>query len=236
MKKANFIILFFLWSIACHSQAIDQTENDTTVITEYNDGVLWLYRDIENVTVGTTCYKIKDYGKHYQIHIYIYNHSDTSLLFDPTTVSSYLATKAGDTLQLQVYTNEMFQKKVMRSQTWAMALYGFSTGLSAGMAGYSTSYSTTYSPNSLPYTTVTQHYDANAAFQANMAASHQMQTLGNMMENDREVKEQGYLKMNTIHPGESIVGYMNIKRKKGTILTILIPVNGNVYSFDWDVR
>lgn len=75
-------------------------------------------------------------------------------------------------------------------------------------------YSTTYSPNGLPYTTVTQHYDANAAFQANMVASHQIQTLGNMMKNEREVKEQGYLKMNTIHPGECIVGYMNIKRKK----------------------
>ena len=117
-----------------------------------------------------------------------------------------------------------------------MALYGFSTGLSAGMAGYSTSYSTTYSPNGLPYTTITQHYDVNATFQANMAASHQMQTLGNMMKNDREVKEQGYMKINTIHPGECIIGYMNIKRKKGTIMTVFIPVNGVVYSFDWDVR
>ncbi|GFH85526.1 hypothetical protein IMSAGC001_00930 [Bacteroides acidifaciens] len=236
MKKTNLILLLLLWSLACHSQTIDEAANDTTITTEYNDGVLWLYEDIENVTVGTTCYKIKDYGKQYQIHIYIYNHSDTPLLFDPTKVSASLATKTGDTLQLQVYTNEMFQRKVRRSQTWAMALYGFSTGLSAGMAGYSTSYSTTYSPNGLPYTTVTQHYDANAAFQANMVASHQIQTLGNMMQNEREVKEQGYLKMNTIHPGECIVGYMNIKRKKGTIMTVFIPVNDVVYSFDWDVR
>lgn len=69
-----------------------------------------------------------------------------------------------------------------------------------------------------------------------MAASYQMQTLGKMMENDRAVKEQGYLKMTTVHPGESIVGYMNIKRKKGCVLTVSIPVDNHVYSFDWDVR
>ena len=48
--------------------------------------------------------------------------------------------------------------------------------------------------------------------------------------------EQGYLKKNTIHPNEGIVGYMNIKRKKGNILTINIPINGNVYSFELDVN
>lgn len=98
-----------------------------------------------------------------------------------------------------------------------------------------TSYSTSFTPNGYAYTTVTYHYDANAAYQANMAASQQMMTLGKMMENDRVVKEQGYLKKTTVHPGESIVGYMNIKRKKGKILTVNIAVDDCVYSFDWDV-
>lgn len=126
-----------------------------------------------------------------------------------------MTAKTGDTLQMVVYTNETFQKKIKRSQAWAMALYGFSAGLNAGMAGHSTSYSTSYSSNGYTYTTATYHYDANAAYQANMAAQYQIMTLGKMMENDKKVKEQGYLKKTTIHPGESIVGYMNIKRKKG---------------------
>ena len=46
------------------------------------------------------------------------------------------------------------------------------------------------------------------------------------MTDERVTKEQGYLKKNTIHPNEGIVGYMNIKRKKGNILTINIPING----------
>ena len=136
----------------------------------------------------------------------------------------------------RVYTNEAFQKKIRKSQNWAMALYGFSSGLSAGSAGYSTSYSTSYSSNGLSYTTVTNHYDANVAIQANMASSYQMQTLSKMMDNDREVKKQGYLKKTTLHPNDGIIGYMNIKRKKGRILTVNVPINGHLYSFDWDVK
>ena len=89
--------------------------------------------------------------------------------------------------------------------------------------------------NGYAYTTVTQHYDANAAYQANLASTNQMLTLGQMMENDCTIREQGYLKTTTVYPNESIVGYMNIKRKKGEILSIKLTVNGHVYSFNWNV-
>ena len=46
---------------------------------------------------------------------------------------------------------------------------------------------------------------------------------------------QGYLKQITIHPNEGIIGYMNIKHKKGVHMTVNIPIEGQVYSFDWDV-
>ena len=69
-----------------------------------------------------------------------------------------------------------------------------------------------------------------------MASTNRMLTLGQMMEHDRAIREEGYLKTSTIYPNEAIVGYMHIKRKKGKILTINIPINGNVYRFDWDVN
>ena len=113
-------------------------------------------------------------------------------------------------------------------------MYGISAGLNAGMAGHSTSYSTTYSPYGYPYTTITHHYDASAAYQANLAATSQMLTLGEMMENDREIRKEGYLKTTTVYPDEAIVGYMNIRHRKGRVLTIHIPVNGQTLSFSWD--
>ena len=61
------------------------------------------------------------------------------------------------------------------------------------------------------------------------------QPIGKMQEYDRKAKEEGYLRITTLHPNEAIVGYMNIKRKRGVVMTINIPVNGQVFSFDWDV-
>ncbi len=57
-----------------------------------------------------------------------------------------------------------------------------------------------------------------------------------MMADERVIKEQGYLKKTTIHPGERIAGYMNIKRKKGNDLIVNILLNGCVYSFEWNVN
>lgn len=216
------------------AQTFIYPQNDS-ILTEYNDGKFWAYLDKHDFVVGLTCFENKDdYGKYYQINIFIKNLSDSPITFQPDSVYSDLLTKKNDTIRLEVYTNEEYQKKIKRSQAWAMALYGFSAGLNAGTAGYSTSYSTSYS-NGYAYTTVTQHYDANAAYHANMASTNQILTLGQMMENDRLVREQGYLKTTTIYPEEAIVGYMNIKRKKGKILTINIPVGSYIYTFNWDV-
>lgn len=55
------------------------------------------------------------------------------------------------------------------------------------------------------------------------------------MADDRNTKSQGYLRITTIHPNEGIIGYMNVKRKNGLLMTVNIPVGGQVYSFDWDV-
>lgn len=236
MKTICIATALILLTTLCQAQTFIATENDSTIITEYNDGKLWAYRDVNNFVVGLTCYEEKDdYGKYYQVHIFIRNLSDSAITFCPEEVSSYLQQK-NNTLKLEVYTNDEFQKKIKRSQTWAMVLYGVSAGLNAGTAGYSTSYSTTYSTNGYAYTTVTQHYDANAAYQANMASTNHLITLGQMMDNARVVKEQGYLKKTTIYPDEAVIGYMNIKRKKGQTLTINIPVNSYTYSFNWNVN
>ena len=218
------------------AQTFVKSENDTTVVTEYNDGRLWAYCRIGDFVVGMTNYEEKDdYGKYYQILIYVNNLGDEPVIFNPEDISSSLLTKHGDSISLEVYTHEQYMKKVKRTQTWAMALTGFSAGLNAGSAGYSTSYTTTYSANGMPYTQISTHYNATAASTANMAAQTQIATLGKMLENDRKAKEQGYLQINTIHPEEAIVGYMNIKWKRGVMMTVNIPVNGKVYSYDWNV-
>lgn len=236
MKQNICVVIFLLLSTICKAQTFIYPQNDS-ILTEYNDGKFWVYLNKNDFVVGLSCFEEKDdYGKYYHLDIFIKNLSETPIVFQPDSVHSNLLTKKDDTLKLEVYTNEEYQKKIKRSQAWAMALYGISAGINAGTAGYPTSYSTSYSSNGYAYTTITNHYDANAAYQANVASTNQMLTLGQMMDNDRTIREQGYLKTTTIYPDEAIIGYMNIKRKKGKILIVNIPIGDYIYTFKWDVN
>ena len=205
-------------------------------MSEYNDGRIWAYRQIGDFVVGMTNYEAKDnYGKYYQIAIFIKNLGEESVIFDPDMVMSSLYTKRGDVLGLQVYTYDEYMKKVKSAQALSMALLGFSVGLNAGMAGYQTTYATSYRPGGVPYTQVQTTYNHAAAAAANLAAATQIMSFSKMMADDRNTKSLGYLKITTVHPGEGIIGYMNIKRKRGTSMTVNIPIDEKVFSFDWDV-
>lgn len=115
-----------------------------------------------------------------------------------------------------------------------MVLYGLSAAINASTAGYSTSYTTSYTPNGY-ITSINQTYNPNAARQANLIANKEIQSLEEKMNNDRVIREQGYLKLNTIHPGDMIVGYMNIKHKKGKKLNVIINIGENEFSYLWDI-
>lgn len=236
MNRLFFIMSFLLSPYIMWAQTFI-SENDTTSFVEYNDGKQWAYRNIDGITVGMTNEEYKDdYGKYYQVGFFINNNQDSTLTFNPEEVFADLLSNKGDTISLEVYTNEKFQKKIKKAQTWAMILYGFSAGLNAASAGYTTTYSTSYSPNGYAYTSINNSYDANAAYQANMAANMQLQTLGDRMKSDRAVREQGYLKLNSIHPGDAIIGYMNIKHKKGKQLLVSINIGARTFSYLWDVE
>ena len=228
IRKLYLLLVFMFFWGGLQAQRFMNNDMDTTVIMEYNNGYLWIYRGAGDFVVGMTNNEEQDdYGSYYQISIFVNNLGGETFTFNPEDISSTLWTKRGDSLALEVYTYDEYMKKVNRSQAWAMALTSFSAGLNAGTAGYSTS----FLPNGMPIST----YNAAAASAANMAAQAQIMTLGKMQEYDRKAKEEGYLRITTLHPNEAIVGYMNIKRKRGVSMTINIPVNGQVFSFDWDV-
>ena len=68
-----------------------------------------------------------------------------------------------------------------------------------------------------------------------MVASTQLMVLGKQMELDKKIREEGYLKKTMIHSSEGIFLYMNVEREKGTVMRVVIPVNGENYVFLWDV-
>ena len=236
MNRLILIISYFVSPLIIWGQTFI-SENDTTAITEYIDGKQWVYRNIDDLVVGMSTEEFKDdYGKYYQVGFYVSNYRDSTLTFNPEYVLAHLLSNKGDTISLEVYSNEKFQKKIKKAQRWAMALEAFSAGLNNASAGYSTTYSTSVSNNGNIYSSVSRTYNPSIAYQANMATNMKMQTLKEKMDNDRKVSEQGYLKLNTIHPGDAIVGYMNIKHKKGNILFITLKIGDSNFSYSWDVE
>lgn len=230
--------------------------------TEYRGGKTWAYYNKNGIMLSMTNNKVRDYGKYFQIPIVIANNSMFPIEFDPSKINAILRDKKGFRRYLKVYSAEEYMKKVRRQQNWAMALTAIGEGMSAASAGYSTS--TTHSSyngssynagiastyGSRGYTfgnysggssyvgstlSTTTTYNAAAAYQAQMIANEKVASYSNSLLSDRQVKEKGYLKRTTIYPGETISGYINIERVKGTSLTVGVNIGGAIYSFPWNI-
>ena len=95
--------------------------------------------------------------------------------------------------------------------------------------------STNYSGNSST-TSRTTSYNGAEAYRAQVIASERMNNYNNSLLQDRYMREEGYLKRTTIYPGETIVGYINIERKRGVSMSILVDIGGIKYEFPWNVQ
>lgn len=118
--------------------------------------------------------------------------------------------------------------------------------------GYSNSYGNAYAYGSGGYaygsyngsgkyygssstTSTTVSYDGAAAYQAQVIASNRIANYENSLLQDRAIKQEGYLRKTTIYPGNTIQGYVNIKRIKGNSMVVYVDINGAKYEFPWNV-
>lgn len=109
--------------------------------------------------------------------------------------------------------------------------YAYGTG---GYAYGSYNGNSSYHGNSST-TSRTVTYDGAAAYQAQIIASNRMANYENALLQERQIKQEGYLKRTTIYPGQAISGYINIKRVKGEAMDVVIDINGAKYSFPWNI-
>ncbi len=108
--------------------------------------------------------------------------------------------------------------------------YGSGGYAFGGYSGNSSYHGSTHTTS----TTVT--YDAAAAYQAQVLASNRIASLGNALQQEKQVRQEGYLKKTTVYPGEAISGYVNVKHSKGATLDVVIDINGARYEFVWNVK
>lgn len=226
MKNILFIV------VVCLSTTFFFSQNNVERRTEFRDGVEWQYYQNEDIKISMTHSVTRSYGKWHQVDIFIANLSDNEININPEVdITSHSFDKLNQiSSNLTVWSSDQYLKKVKRSQNWALALNAAAEGFNSGSAGYSqsSSYSATGG-----FTTSTTYNQAQS-YHAQMAAQSRIAQLGDSMKRDQEVKKMGYLKRNTIYPGEAIQGYVNIERVKGSEVYVTIRINDVDYLFDWN--
>lgn len=231
-KVLMLIICIALFAAQTFSQTLIVPKNDSTFYTEYQDGEQWAFAIKDGIMVGITNKTIKDdYGAFYLLSIMIRNMTDCTFDFNPSTVEAFLISNVEQCEAMKVYTVEKLQKKIKADQTLTSIFTGLSLGLNAANAGYQ-------STNVVgPYGTYSvQTYNAANAALANMLATNQLMAMDKQFKTDLKIRNDGYLKRNTIHSGESVCGFMMVKRQRGKKMNVVFNVNGTAFSFSWDLK
>jgi len=201
---------------------------------DYHDGIPWQFYNKNGLMVALTCTKVKDYGRWHRIDIIIANNTLNPLNFDPDlSITAKSVDKDGFITGLEVWSSDDYIKKVNRSQTWAAVIMGVSEGMSTANAGYSTSTTNTFGFGGYSSTSYTRTYNASEAYTARAISQQRIDNFCSAMEQEQAIKKLGYLKKNTIYPGETISGYVHVQRVKSELVTFVINIYGAEYIFDW---
>lgn len=232
-------------------------------MVEYIDGVAWHYYNYNGIMIGMTTSAVKDHGKYYRASFIVTNNTICPFDFDPTLITATLFDKKDKAEPLDVYTAEEYMKKVKRSNMRKIFAWGLVGALAVAASGYSKSTTETsesgyvssagsasafgsggyafgsYSSDTYyggKSKTTTTSYNGAAAYQAAVIESDRLAAYSNALLSEQAAKEAGYLKINTLYPGQSIKGYINIDKKKGANLVIDVDINGAVFSFPWELK
>lgn len=195
----------------------------TERFVDYRDGVPREVYSKNGITISLTCSVVKDYGKWHRIDLAIFNNSRESVTFTPETdIIAYSMDDRNVATDLKVWSCDEYLKKVKRGQAWAAVGMSFAVGLSST----STSTTTGYDSNGGYFTATTSTYNAGEA-------QRQRENFDRELEDEKNRKQSGYLKRNTIYPSESIYGFVHITRVKGQRVVFVINIEGAEYIYDW---
>lgn len=207
MKRLVLILMVASLLVGCNKKTVFslfEQDRQNYDLTEWIDGEEWVYKDNGKFWVGVTMNE-DDYDGYYKAKIFVLNKTDKAVLFDPEIVSARL-------LNQKIGTRGVVDALKVYTSDELQKKLKKQQNWTMALQGLATGLSST---DELPQ---------------NTAANY---TLGKMLEDDRRLKEIGYLKKTTLYPYKSISGYMFLGKSKGKIMLIDIPVGGDVFSFKW---
>lgn len=117
---------------------------------------------------------------------------------------------------------------------------GATVGAAVGSGGYAVGGAVGAYAGSTAYlggsstTSTTVSYDATAAYIQSAISGQKMVALHNANLEERKAIEKGYLEKTTIYPGETISGFVYVKRANGDFVEFDFHLNGYRYKFRWN--
>ncbi|MBR1706899.1 MAG: hypothetical protein IJ721_08985 [Bacteroidales bacterium] len=183
---------------------VEVTGRFSDALVTWQDGEQWGTIEANGLVVSLNVRRSSEYGHYYQVSIMLDNHRYTPVLLDPVkTTAAYYIADLSDALQikpLRVLTYEEYKNRVETSQMWQSV----AVGVAAGLSSIGTASTTTYHSGNYSYSTTTYHRPS--ALPDLMYAG-----LADSWKQDRAIIDKGYIKKNTIQPGECIAGSFMVK-------------------------
>ena len=215
------------------------TEDEQTLIlidTANNEGSNFRYfvQD-EGIEVGMYFYVTRQFGKYFRVEISVVNDSDNRIEFIPANIDINVNGDVRKKEKYKALSFEEYKKKVDNKIGWATGIVAGLNGYAQGVAGttYSTSQSTNWDAGYPQITTTTTQSYSPAL--ANMQRQQNQQNMNDMQEgidDDVQLINQGYLKVNTLFPNSVLEGYILIPyHRKVTDIDLIVNIAGKKFDF-----
>jgi hypothetical protein len=230
------------------------------------DGTKWEYYSTNGLFLAVSPIIQRDYGKYITLNIVLTNDSPDPIQINPGSIIAYKSYKGQKDKLLTLTNDDYAKKVNRSQQWssffnalgegMAASNAGYSSSTSNTNSAYAnSSYSTgavsvvgtggsalgVYNNNTINNgvvntTTNTASFNGAAAYQANMIANQRISDYNAALNQERQVREEGYLKQNTINPGETVSGYVHIKYEKADEVDVYIEISTIKYPFTWVIE
>ncbi len=234
-KKSIFYCVFFLGVCLydIHAQASISAGN-----TKYDNKEIWQSCDKNGIVVKQMAEIIHDYGNYFRLTVFIDNHSNEEIYIDPSIIEATSINKKGDVEYLHTLSTKEYIDKVYTINSVIITLNAASRGLSMSNGNQTaTITSKTDYDNGYSKTTKTtiNYYDPIAAELERDKNDQAIEAMKNNNYNECMNRMKQMLPETILYSGQSIIGYVYIKRKpRNKQMNNDVIINGVRYHFSWN--
>lgn len=223
MKRFLFCISMLLVVLNLQSQNIEDSY--------YYDGQLIKFYNTEHYFISAYMKSVSYYGDYYAIHLSILNKDIPRFDFIPINLKAiydFQKKERGG----KVLTFEEYSKRVRNRQAWQEAMMGLAVGFQAFVKNKEQIGSVKTVSGGQVYTSYI--YDNGSNRTQNMMDDARQLEAKHL--NELETVKDGYLKRHTLFKNSELIGYVNIKYRECDKLIVVVPINNESFTFDWEFK